>query len=44
MDLELVRQQISSQAKRGGPANNFIFFLVQKRWESDEHMKKKSQF
>ena len=26
MDLELVRQQISSQAKRGGPANNFIFF------------------
>ena len=31
MDLELVRQQISSQAKRGGPANNFIFFSVQKR-------------
>ena len=33
MDLELVRQQISSQAKRGKPTNNLIFFLLQKRWE-----------
>ena len=38
MDLELVRQQISSQAKKGGPANNFIFFSVQKRWELDIHV------
>ena len=38
MDLELVRQQISSQAKKGGPANNFIFFSIQKRWELDIHI------